>query len=532
MSFLRDDERMFDYVIVGAGPSAMGLLYSLLSPFQETDPPFTIAVIERGTGPPHDPLTVVPTRWYEAAHDPNSSVAHIRSAMAGRVLEIPIGKGLGGSSNVNACLCTAPLPQDFESWPTPWRDTTMSSVKAVQEVLKQNGCLHYRSDPENAFNPFDKSLDISSLVPTLSVEDTDGHFERRNFHQALLQPFLDSYPHLQRAIKWFRGMEAQRLLIEGQSVKGVECQNGDMQVVEIMCRKEVILCAGAIETPVILLVSGIGNQVSGVGKNLRDQVILPVGYLTPWRASRKLSSNAISGMAHFNVGSEIFQVAVTDEGANDVILPPVMAMSVRRETENKSLRFLLQLAFRALKTSFRLTIQYTPVGYFLRHFASSALLCFMHPVSSGTVKVDSGKRAGNNTPARRRNVEVIVDVGYLRQDRDVEEFRQAWKTCTKAGRYFNFFSGPIFRLLDACGIDWFRLWLQVGASPYFHFCGTCSMKVEGRSDWVVDSELRVRDFSQIRVCDASIFPSMVSSPPALTCAALGYSFGRMLLKER
>ena len=84
--------------------------------------------------------------------------------------------------------------------------------------------------------------------------------------------------------------------------------------------------------------------------------------------------------------------------------------------------------------------------------------------------------------------------------------------------------------------------------PYFHWIGTCAMKQkkltttehrfdskkgndDGDDDWVVDEYFRVRGVNHLRICDASIFPTLISAPTALTCAALGYILANMIIEE-
>jgi hypothetical protein len=111
---------VFDYVIVGAGPSAIGILRGLLEEISnalssnENMASLSIAIVERGHGPPHEIATLSPDRWYEAANVSSSkSVKLYPSEITGRAMEIPVGQGLGGTSNVNACLCLPPLQQDL-----------------------------------------------------------------------------------------------------------------------------------------------------------------------------------------------------------------------------------------------------------------------------------------------------------------------------------------------------------------------------------------------------------------------------------
>jgi choline dehydrogenase-like flavoprotein len=99
------------------------------------------------------------------------------------------------------------------------------------------------------------------------------------------------------------------------------------------------------------------------------------------------------------------------------------------------------------------------------------------------------------------------------------------------------FPGPLVRRLYSYHLDWswFKRFSRSSCLPYFHWCGTCAMVTASRENeeaCVVDSQLRVKHFLSLRVCDASVFPTTLSAPPALTCAAMGHLLGSILAKER
>jgi choline dehydrogenase-like flavoprotein len=592
IAVLEQGETTFDYVIVGAGPSAMGLLYGLLSPFRETGtvPPFKIAIIERGSGPPHAPLAEAPHRWYEAAHEQHSgsSVTHIMSEITGRQMEIPIGKGLGGTSNVNASICTLPLPQDFESWPAPWSERILKGSKLLQTAMHENGCIHYGLEnySRDVACPFkEKAMDLSSRVPAMVAKkdwddasnNNNGRFVRKNYHEALIKPFLEENPHLKTSITWFQGMEVQRLLVvsveeaaaaaAAKHVDGVECYSYRLgQYLEIKAQREVILCTGTIETPVLLLTSGIGGGtttttgyddddndigdplLSGVGRNLKDQVLLPRAYLAPsWRRRDQIiSSNGVAALGHVYVGTrKVFQVAIVDAASHASILPSALAMAFRWHfpdtTRTSFWNWFFNLVYKIVKVVVRVAINYTPVGFFLCRCTTTALLFLLHPESTGRVEIIKPTSRSSSSlteePLRRRNVNIHVDVGYLKDQRDIDALWLLWEACSTMQKndYWELFPGNLLPLLSrVSGIDWWASFCKNHCQGYFHYCGTCAMQTDdpGREDWVVDSsELRVRTYSGLRICDASVFPTCVSSPPSLTCAALGYSFGRLLFEK-
>jgi choline dehydrogenase-like flavoprotein len=134
-------------------------------------------------------------------------------------------------------------------------------------------------------------------------------------------------------------------------------------------------------------------------------------------------------------------------------------------------------------------------------------------------------------PLMRRNVTPHVDVGYFNDSRDLTTLKEGWEAFGPVRGCLEVFPFLLFRPLHLVGMDWFRCYCSSFILPYFHFCGTCRLETDGQTDWVVDTTLRLREHSGLSICDASVFPTMVSAPPALTCAALGHAFSRVLLSN-
>ncbi|KAG7362195.1 glucose-methanol-choline oxidoreductase [Nitzschia inconspicua] len=551
-----NDLETFDYVIVGAGPSAMGILYCLLESHVDTDEdvsglPFSIAVIERGEGPPHDTSTQSPHRWYEAAYSRNStSVRLYPSSIMGRRVDIPVGQGLGGTSNINACLCLPPLEEDMERWPDPWKHSLVDSARYLLKVLESNGALQYGEDDLTSNNnPFYSSMGLTGAVPTMASKDTatGGSFVRENYYSGLVAPFLQRYPRFQNSITWFRGVEAQRLITNGTNVIGVEClnlqQNND-SMFTLRATKRTILCAGAIETPALLLVSspGADQRLSGIGKKLKDQALLARAHLrkTAQDTSAEQSVSGIAALGHWKHATYgLFQLALADFVSLPSILPRVAAMPIRWKCSSKCLTHILNFCAEMIQFASELAICYTPLGFVLKRWVLVSMVFLMHPRSDGTVTIHP-KNIHRMKTLRRRDVEVEVDPGYLQDDQDFDALSAAWEDLQSQSTtsFLEVFPKPLLLLLrfilpqHVCFQTIFcRFFLQ----PYYHFAGTCAMSNDGRdtkndADWVVESStLRLRGYDGRYICDASVFPSMISNPPALTCASLGYQFGKMIV---
>mmetsp|Transcript_58696 Transcript_58696/g.143549 ORF Transcript_58696/g.143549 Transcript_58696/m.143549 type:complete len:706 (-) Transcript_58696:1425-3542(-) len=652
------DQQSFDYVIVGSGPSAIGLVYGLLQAHvtvntntrqgnkqnlgdrSSSPSPPTIAIIERGSGPPHHPTTSSPRDWYQASHhQQSSSVDLVISTITGRVMEIPVGKGIGGTSNINAGLCHPPTVEDCSGnsscWPEPWRSSLYKEAQSLLQTLENNKmiynypCVYCNSDDncedddgttQSNLKFFPAVKTLAQPRPTKAGSNGDNNFRRMNYFDGLLEPLLMQHPYLeQQSINWFRGYEVQRILLDNggtnraPKVLGVECtrvvddqsskqqqQQDDEQFITIRSVRRTIVCAGALETPALLLVSFMhyidensilrskpDNQntkdviplssspsksrnkdkkkktLSGVGKGLKDQTIL--GRIFLKRRDRKqkskrqiLSTNGISDLSHLNVPSiglntgfcitnECFQVGIADKISYS-FAPATLAIALRRYSPSRFWSKVFEWLSSTFESFLSFVLQRTPLGTILDGYSAATLLCFMHPKSSGSVKIAVKDSYINNSqvqqPLRRKDVTIVADPGYLSDSRDISALRNAWE---HYGQTFGWeiFPGILFSILltpiALFGLptksNWFDVYCRSFLLPYFHFAGSCSLQRNENNgkqndDWVVEpARLQLRGFEGISICDASVFPSMVSNPPALTCATMGYILGKNLADD-
>ena len=559
---------VFDYVVVGAGPSAIGIIRGLLETVSRNNnfPSFSIAIVERGYGPPHDTATYSPRLWYEAANPSSNSTKSVKlhpSKITGRAIDVPVGQGLGGTSNINACLCIPPLQQDLRTWPDPFRSKLISNAKYLKRVMENNKAIQYTS-MENTHNPFslrNSILKFRNTVPTTTARDvrTNG-LVRRNYYSALLEPLFEDHPHLEKYLHWFRGHEAQRLLLNDDNTRviGIECiPTGRNQIStyrEILAKKRIILCAGAIETPALMLVSKVGDKepLMGVGQHLRDQALLArVFFKRPsfGNLGNKSNTNSPSGIVaigHLQIKSDdfershkIFQVAITDSTVDVSIIPSVVAMALRWKCQMKIFEGIVETAFRFTRIIIHLALVYTPIGFILQYLTTTTMIFIMHPRSRGSVIISPNKnqKRKNGEPERRRHITIDVDPNYLDDPRDIKDLKSAWDASEEISSSTEIFPNLIFSVfkLFRSKTLWFESYCRYFLLPYYHYCGTCAMiqrtDYKDNQDWVVNSSLKVRGLDGLYICDASVFPSMISNPPALTCAALGYQFASLILAE-
>jgi len=540
-----------------------------------------------------------------------------------RTVDVPIGRGVGGGSNINAGLCMAPCQDDFGKWPEPWKSQWMKSVHELQQRLVENKCLWNASNGERIRNVDDLkketpqpeivSDDKAHVVPCLAKSSSrNGHLERANYYQGLVEPLLynhlhaknaieqctnsnNSHPPLGNTLHWLCKREAQRLVMDDNhvvtAVEVLDLSTGIYTTLRV--RKEVILCAGALETPALLLVSGIGPRINicsntntqkadekrrelpGVGENLRDHVILPRVFWGPPPSS--IFGSVVNGVHRampFSIQDDNYLLMVSTTTPNIALH---FALRIVQQYYDKFVSCLLSfwlfddnplavyfkrvtnILWKIIERLLYIVVMYTPICWLLKYGLTTLNLALVNPQSAGRLCLKSKTQPSRRGPWRRENVDIHLDLGYLDCSHDIAALWKGWVASTALypdffSRRIEAFPGGSFRFAYGYFGDhekkrqqhhhnqnWFSPFALDTCLPFFHWCGTCSMQTTDTSadddndkvenSWVVDSSLRVRGIGKLRICDASVFPNNLSVPPALACAALGHLFGKKLLLQ-
>ena len=505
------DTNEYDLIIVGAGPSSAGLLRGLLTHLQETHANIHIAVLERGGHSYHDgassfqhqhPSTKQLDQWFEAAHYSTShtttddatlqspTVCHVATPQVHlhhRVVDVPTGQGWGGSTNIHAGLFVPPSFNDFNSWPHDWRKRMTMAIDTVTEVFEKENSLQ--------FHPSDECMDIQMAnfdgVKFEPIRTSSVQSNRVNYYSILVQSLFVQYPELKRYVTFLSGMEVERILISDEEDEthsrawGVECtvkssvnksitNNPHLQSTErvvIRARSEIILCAGAIGTPSILMASGIGNEHDlktanitpwyehtsltnpptnphrdlAVGKGLRDHILLPRIFLTKRkRDERSMSCNSIHGwwsVSHpigetssscnqTNFHNAKYQIQLADGRSIDKMIAHFGAGVIRRGWSilpSEMSRTWIDHAFYILRWLLQFILRCLPRvrNWISCHFVSLNV-CLMNPRSMGRVSLvrrhhrnKSGSTLSGG-PTRLSDFDVMIDPGYLSDRQDMK----------------------------------------------------------------------------------------------------------------
>ncbi|MDP3701823.1 MAG: choline dehydrogenase [Hylemonella sp.] len=506
---------MYDYIIIGGG-SAGCVLASRLS----EDPGVQVALLEAG---PSDDSVLI--------HCPAGLALLAKSGQANWGLQTvpqpglngrrgyqPRGKVLGGSSSVNAMIYTRGHPRDYDDWAAEgnpgwaWRDV-LPYFKLAEHNERGADDFHGSGGPLNVMDlrsPNRYSPDfVQAGVEAGYAHNTDfngaeqegvglyqvthKNGERYSAAKAYLTPHR-ARPNLHV----LTGAHATRILLEGQRAVGVEfVQDGSKR--ELRASREVLLSAGSLLSPQLLMLSGIGaaeqlrehgitplHELPGVGRNLQDHVDVVLVYDAPqltqlFGLSLKGARNMLRGILEWRrQRSGMLTTNFAEAGG-------FIRSQAGEPIPDLQLHFVIgKLVDHGRTTTFG-------HGY-------SCHVCLLRPKSRGSVRLASADPLA--AP--------LIDPNFLGERDDMDRMIRGFKLMR------SILSQPALARFGARELPasapvrsdaQIEAFIRSHADTIYHPVGSCRMG-PGPMD-VVDAQLRVHGLQGLRVVDASVMPGLV-----------------------
>ena len=511
---------MYDYIIIGAG-SAGCVLANRLS----ADPANRVLILEAG-GSDKDRLLHIPGAYgelHKTRHNWGFNSEPQKNVLERRI-HLPRGKTLGGCSSTNAMAYVRGNKTDYDDW-----------AKAGNESWSYKEVLPYfiKSEHNERVNEMDEGyhgtggeLNVTDPIFTTPIghafveagqkiglnKNRDyngkeqkgiGHFQfntkngkRHSGAVAFLRPALK-----RKNLTGITRARVQKIIIENDKAVGVVYKKGNSEIT-VKAKKEIILSAGAFQSPQVLMHSGVGDkrelekhgieckkEISGVGKNLQDHLFYPISgylkkqeginhYLKPWDKLKGLLNYIFSNKGPYTVS-------------------PLEAYAFMH-TENEE-RVNMQFHFAPMQIGREYHRDMYNLNDYVREDGFTLLPSLLLPKSRGYVTINSADP----------NVDPIIQPNFLSEEDDLKVLLKGGKIAMELISQSNFSEHvkEVYFPKDNSEEAMLDVLLNRMETIY-HPVGTCKMGHDEMA--VVDNELRVHGIEGLRVIDASIMPTIVA----------------------
>jgi choline dehydrogenase len=487
----------YDFIAVGAGASGSVLAAELSASGAQ------VLVVESG-GPDDAPTIANPSVWFYNVGGPLDYHLPIKPSprLNNRSFYMALGRVLGGGSTINAMVWTRGMQKDYDGWAKNgakgWGFSDVLPIFKSQEDWEgganewrgTGGPIHIRrpKDPHPLAPAF---LDAAREMGMPILDDVNGPMlpgagyinmniasdgTRVSAARAFLRPAM-ARPNITLLLN----TNVVKLNFKGTRCVGVKI-NKDGAIKDITAIKEVILAAGTINSPKLLMLSGVGEanalrslgievveNLPGVGENLQDHVLLS-GVVFKYKGKmpdRPADSNAVEAEAFLSSG-------LSHDVDISVVLHqlPVVSPEVAARFGN-------------------------PPG---DSFTIAPAL--VQPTSKGSVRLASDKFQDA----------AVIDGNYLGTDHDFAAIVRAIEVARELGNQRAFDKLRESELIPGpnANDEVIRELARLGSASFGHGVGTCKIGVDSLA--VVDPELRVHGILGLRVADASVMPHIITGP--------------------
>ena len=509
----------FDYIIIGAG-SAGCVLANRLS----ENPSNKVLLLEAG-GPDKKMEIAIPAA-YGTLHRSDVDWAFStepQTHLDGRSIFLPRGKVLGGCSSTNAMAYVRGNPADYDEWASlgnpGWAyPDVLPYFKKSEQNEDLNNEYHGREGLLNVTNP--KSFQTPFARAFMEACKQSGIPENKDYNgarqegaapfqftikggrrhsaaTAFLKPVL-SRPNL----RVITHAMAKKILIDGNRARGVEYIMRNNNTQKVYASREIILSAGAFQSPQLLMLSGIGDaeelkalvitvikELKGVGKNLQDHLFIIVSCLSLQQQGFNHHLKPLNQLL------DLIKYQITHRGPLSCSPLEAVAFFSVNGAPHPNLQF--HFVPLQLGNDYK-TDAYNPKTY-PRKDGFSILPTLLKPKSRGYVKI----RSANPFDAP------VIQPNFLSEDEDLQILAAGVKKALEVlnANAFSSYRKSIISPVDQSEKGIIEH-IKKAVETVYHPVGTCKMGNDPMS--VVNAQLQVYGMEGLRVADASIMPTIVS----------------------
>ena len=504
----------YDYIVVGGGSAGCAIATRL-----SEDPNCSVLLLEAGPDYPEfeqlpDDLKLGNNVWL-SAYGPHNWGYTARLTSEQESLVIPRGKATGGSSAVNGQVLFRGIPEDYDRW-AEWGNDEWGFTQVLPYFNKletdldfggddfhgSNGPVPVRRTPRDEWMPHATAFEQACVAEGFPIDEDQNHPEStgvspraRNNIDGIRMSNAINYLNMarHRLNLTIRGsVTARRILFEGKRAIGIEAESGG-EVFSVEA-DEIIVSSGAIASPQLLMLSGIGpaehlrsfgievvHDSPGVGQNLRDHP-------------------AAAALYH----------AVGDPPD---VQAPTIQVGLRYTVEGSDLRNDMQLSPMLMTSEHRPA--HVEIDEDLNYIGLSASLQLA--LGKGELKLQS------TDP----HVQPLLNYNYYQDEEgeDLRRMREAIRLGVRMAESSSFSDLLLDRIMpsdeELRSDDLLDEWLRRNSGTSHHVSGTCKMGPDSDPMAVVDQYLKVRGVEGLRVADASIMPDCIRANTNATTIMIG-----------